>query len=331
MTAKISDCLIIGGGISGLIAGNILQTQGIKVKILDKGRGIGGRLATRRFSHPGYGEGIFDYGCPYFTVTSPVFKLTVEKWLKAGIVKPWIKTPENIYYCGVISNRAIAKYLAADLDVSTSTRVIKIQWQEQENHWQVFTETEEIYQAKTLILTPPLPQTLQLLADSPEIIISNTIKNKLVEITYDPCIAVLALLSAAIDIPSPGSLSIDSDNLSWISCNQQKGISPEAVAVTLLATATYSRSHWEDSDESIIQDLMTSASPWIKSEIISYQVHRWRYSQPQKVYGEPFLALTTPGNLILAGDGFVPSGVEGAALSGIAAADYAAANIFLKL
>ena len=50
---QLKSCLIIGGGISGLVAGTLLQSQGIKVTILDQGRGIGGRLATRRINFSG--------------------------------------------------------------------------------------------------------------------------------------------------------------------------------------------------------------------------------------------------------------------------------------
>ena len=72
--AKQKRCLIIGGGISGLIAATVLRRTGINATILDKGRGVGGRLATRRISHPSYGEGTFDYGAQYFTVSNSIFQ-----------------------------------------------------------------------------------------------------------------------------------------------------------------------------------------------------------------------------------------------------------------
>ena len=42
-SSTMPSCLVIGGGISGLIAARVLQHRGIKVTVLDKGRGIGGR------------------------------------------------------------------------------------------------------------------------------------------------------------------------------------------------------------------------------------------------------------------------------------------------
>ena len=71
INTKLPSCLIIGGGISGLIAATELKRNNFEVTILDKGRGIGGRLATRRIKHSVDIEGIFDYGAQHFTVNNP--------------------------------------------------------------------------------------------------------------------------------------------------------------------------------------------------------------------------------------------------------------------
>ncbi len=64
---------------SGLLAANKLQEAGWRVTVLDKGRGVGGRMATRRF-----GGGSFDHGAQFFTARSDEFKEMVEDWRKAG-------------------------------------------------------------------------------------------------------------------------------------------------------------------------------------------------------------------------------------------------------
>jgi renalase len=318
----LRDCVIIGGGISGLIAAKTLDNQGMKVTILDKGRGIGGRLATRRLNYGNSQEGIIDYGAPHFTAQSPTFQTMVEEWLELGLVKVW-STGFNIdnknYYCGVENNRAIAKYLARDLDVHTSTKVTHLEWRD--SYWQVYTETGTTFTGTKLLLTPPVPQTLALL-DNSDILLEPEIREKLNKVSYHPCIAVLALFSQPNLIPAPGGLGLKGNPLKWISCNHQKGISPYGYGVTLYASREYSQTHWDSADETIVQDLLTSAATWLKSEILTYQVHRWRYSQAEQVYGEPYLAITQPGILVLAGDGFLNFHLEGAALSGLAAGNY---------
>jgi len=319
----LKDCLIIGGGMSGLIAAKTLENHGLTVTILDKGRGIGGRLATRRLTHPHYGEGVIDYGAPHFTVDSTIFETIVKEWLDQGIVKIWSEGfkpgDEKTYYCGTQSNRSIAKYLAQNLEVYTSTKVEKIEWRGQ--YWQVYTETGNNFTSKQILLTCPIPQTVAIL-DNSHISIESEIRTKLTQVSYHPCIAVLALLSGSSQVPTPGGLWLEDSSLKWISCNHQKGISPLGYGVTLYATPEYSQSHWESKEEEIVKDLFTIASPWLKSEVVAYQVHRWRYSQANKVYGEPFLSIEESGKLVLAGDGFMGFGVEGAVLSGLRAAEY---------
>jgi renalase len=73
------SCVIVGAGISGLLAANTLKQEGWTVTVLDKG-GVGGRMATRRV-----GEGTFDHGAQFFTVRGERFANLVEGWLRAGV------------------------------------------------------------------------------------------------------------------------------------------------------------------------------------------------------------------------------------------------------
>ena len=42
------DIVIIGAGMSGIACARALRKAGAPVRLIDKGRGIGGRVATRR-------------------------------------------------------------------------------------------------------------------------------------------------------------------------------------------------------------------------------------------------------------------------------------------
>ncbi|MFM8294934.1 MAG: NAD(P)/FAD-dependent oxidoreductase [Microcystaceae cyanobacterium] len=320
--------LIIGGGISGLIAATVLQRAGIHVTILDKGRGIGGRLATRRIRNPAYGEGIFDYGAQFFTVSDPIFQAWIDEWQQNGVVKEWSRQFSEggkPCYRGINSNRSIAQYLGNHLAIHTQTRAIQMTWNA--SHWRVQTENGANFPGEALILTSPIPQSLALLDDS-EILLPSPLRYRLENVIYHPCIAVLALLEKPSRIPEPGGLRLKDASLAWVACNQKKGIS-QGNAVTLQATPEFSHAYWETDNAMAAEKLLEIASPWLGSSVMEYQVHRWRYSQPQTFLGEPYLALSEPGRLVMAGDAFsspktedASLNVERAVLSGWQAAHY---------
>ena len=59
------SCIVVGAGIAGLCSAHVLQDSGMPVVVLDQGRAVGGRLATRVIK-----QGVFDYGAQFFTVCS---------------------------------------------------------------------------------------------------------------------------------------------------------------------------------------------------------------------------------------------------------------------
>ena len=323
-----SDCIIIGGGITGLIIATILNRRGIKVIVIDKGRGIGGRLATRRVQQ-GSIEGVFDYGAQYFSVENPQFKLWVDDWLKNGVIKEWCQGFGDLdgkpRYCGVNGTRGIARYLAKNLDFRSKTKVTEISY---EKKWLVETDSELQYQGDMLVMTPPVPQSLALL-DASFIGLPLEVRFALEKIEYHSCIAVLALLEQPSNIPAPGGINLEDNFLIWLADNHQKGISPDGYAITLHATPQFSDEYWNADDAEIAYKLITAAADYLNSPVTKYQVHRWRYSLPKTVYNEPCLGLLELP-LVLAGDGFVAPKIEGAVLSGIAAGELISQRFGIK-
>ena len=62
------DVAVIGAGIAGLWTCKKLRSAGFKVALIDKSRGLGGRMATRRA-----GTLQFDHGAQFFTASKPAF------------------------------------------------------------------------------------------------------------------------------------------------------------------------------------------------------------------------------------------------------------------
>ncbi len=317
----MKSCVVVGAGLAGLVAAQQLQAAGIAVTVLDKGRGVGGRMATRRI-----GNGVIDHGAQFFTVRDERFRQLVEQWQAAGLVVEWTRGFVDVNgvwtgdgyprYRGVTGMTAVPKYLAQKLDVRTSTRVTTIQ--SQGDQWHLTTESGEAFAADVLVMTAPVPQAMALLG---AVDLPTAVMHALTQIEYDPCIAVLAVLDRPAAIPQPGGVQLDSEPIRWLADNTQKGISPDVPTITIHGAPQFSRDHWDMDRNAAGQLLLDAAASWLgMAQISEFQVHGWRYSQPVTVHDEPCLLVPGPPPLVFAGDAFAGPRVEGAAVSGLVAA-----------
>jgi predicted NAD/FAD-dependent oxidoreductase len=314
-----SEILIIGAGISGLLAGKILSQAGIEVKILEKSRGVGGRMSTRRFH-----KGIFDHGAQFFTSRNQEFRQWIEKWKDAGAVESWfgnqsagrqLSTFENhTRFIGVNGMTSVPKQLAKELGVHTGTLIKAISMAE--NYWIAESDNGDRYSASAMILSAPIPQSLKLL-EAGDVTIPMEEAKTLLSIEYDPCIAGLILLENASKIPPPGGMKFREGQIQWLGDNTQKGISPEATAVTVHASADFSRKNFDKAEAEIADLLIAEASPWLGSKVLDWQIHKWRYSKPGITFPAQYFETTALDGLYMIGDGFGGAKVEGAALSGM--------------
>ncbi len=137
MPNRPSNLLIVGAGMSGLMTAMTLSPDR-SITILDKGRSVGGRLATRRI-----GSGRADHGAQFFTVRDKAFATHVDRWLNEGLVFQWSTgwgdgsadaTPSDGHprYAVRDGMNAMAKHLAAQLvkrkgvDIQTGVTVASI-------------------------------------------------------------------------------------------------------------------------------------------------------------------------------------------------------------
>jgi predicted NAD/FAD-dependent oxidoreductase len=68
--------------------------------------------------------------------------------------------------------------------------------------------------------------------------------------------------------------------------------------------------------QEVAEDMLLSVNQYVKPEnVISFQTHRWKFSNATKRYDMPFYQIENR-NIFLAGDGFGIGNVEGAFLSG---------------
>ncbi|MBL8293349.1 MAG: FAD-dependent oxidoreductase [Bryobacterales bacterium] len=306
MMSKQRKCLIVGAGMAGLTAARVLRERDWDVTVLDKGRGVGGRMATRRL-----GDARLDHGAQFFTVREAAFREVVHEWEQRGWVRVWFEESGHQRYCAEQGLNGLAKRLAEGLDVRSGTLVTRV---EAAGHgWKTVTEAGEELCGDALILTAPAPQTLTLLDGC-----GAELHGKLRAIEYDPCFALLLTGEGASLVPAPGFVRPPSGIVSWIGDNVQKGITAgKGFALTVHATAEFTRLHFDSESEAVAEMLEEAASPWFAGRVSDRQLHRWRYSQPLKVCEKRCLVT---GSLVVGGDAWGGPRIEGAFLSGLAAA-----------
>lgn len=300
--------LIVGAGIAGLSAAKILAKYH-EVTVIDKGRGVGGRMATRKI-----GDCQADHGAQYFSVQSKGFQYFINELLAESIVSKWqLAQRKNIRYFGSKGMKMIPKKMAENINVILNEKVSEIV----DN--KLLSESGREYIFDQLILTQPVPQIQELLKQS-SIIISAKDEFALNLVKYEPCIAVIAVLNKVTEIQN-GGIILENQPVAWIADNFQKGISTKPCA-TLHASAGFSTENLEGDLNVIAQQMLESVEEFIpKSSVETFQVHRWRYSLASSRYPATFYQFDDKA-IFMAGDGFGIGNVEGAFLSGLNVAEF---------
>ena len=313
------DVLVIGAGLAGLTAARRLAREGRSVVVLDKGRGVGGRMATRRV-----GAARIDHGAQFFTVRSRDFAATVDGWRDAGVVREWcrgFRQPEDGHprYVGVEGMSSVAKDLAAGLDVHVATRVTAVR--QADAGWAVRLEAGGSLEGRAVLATAPVPQTLDLLGAVAAALDPGAL-DALAAVRYDPTMAALVALEEASSVPPPGGVQLDDGLIRWVGDNRAKGVS-SVPAVTLHASGPDSAARWDQPATTTLAALLGAGARWLgHGPVREAQLMRWRYAQPTVSHPERCLAVADgPAPLVCAGDAFGEARVEGAYLSGAAAAE----------
>ena len=306
--------VIVGAGICGLVAGRRLADSDVDVVVVDKGRSVGGRLATRRI-----GTATVDHGAQFFTVRTPAFQRQVDDWMDRGLVTIWSNgfTDDDGHprYVATSGMNSLAKDLAVELDVRCSTMAFGIRpGVDADAPWQVAIDDGTVHHADAVLVTTPLPQAFALLADS-----GIDLDGLLMRTDYDRTIALLATLDRPAALPHPGGLQAPVPELNFVADNMAKGISATP-AITAHASAAWSETHWDDELDNLRGALLELVQPWLgDASVLEAQVKKWRFATPRSPWPDPCW-VTAGGSIVLGGDAFDGPRVEAAHNSGLAAA-----------
>ncbi|MEM7745652.1 MAG: FAD-dependent oxidoreductase [Pseudomonadota bacterium] len=300
---------IIGAGMAGLACASRLAAAGLSPRVFDKGRGIGGRLATRRA-----GEGRqFDHGAQYLSARSDEFRAVLDKICGAGAGAFWEDGSREHHVVGVPGMSALAKHLGQGLEITQLAEVTAVR--KVGGGWLVaFGETSETFDK--VVLATPAPQTRALLG--PDHAVTKTIGAA----SFDPCLTLM--VAFAPGQPAPFVTRRDGDDpIAWIALDSSKpGRGSEACWVAQAGPA-WSHEHLEADKEEIARRMIPLVCDRLGADpaaITHAAAHRWRYANVSQPFGRPF-ASSDDQTLFAGGDWCLGPRVESAWTSGMAIAD----------
>lgn len=305
------DILVIGGGMAGLSAAQALAAAGRSVTVLDKGRGPGGRMATRRVESQG--ETLrFDHGAQYFTARDPAFRAVVAAWERDGIAASWPAAGEEAWV-GTPGMNACVKAMAEALDVRWGVRAERLT--RSAGLWQVIA-AGQVFTASTLIVAVPAEQAAVLLAD-----IAPPFAALAAGVASAPCWAVMA--SFAERLPLADTFRSDTAPVSWAARNSAKPGRGGPETWVIHASPARSRKLIDLPKDEVARTILAdffAATGTASILPMHLDAHRWLYAQPEARKGGEGAHFDAALGLGVAGDWLQSPRIEGAWLSGRALA-----------
>ncbi len=318
---------IIGAGLAGLIAARTLSDHGVDVRVLEKSRDVGGRLATRQTS-----AGLaMDHGAQYFTARDPRFAKYVQSWMHDSIVEPWLgriveldpdgevcgEKRSQPRYVGVGGMKMIARHLSNGLDIAYESEVTALK-RHSDGRWNAIgADDDDVLSTSDVVITNcPPPQSLGLLEGHTDL------SGNIAAVQMQPCWAVMLQTSALDDVPLDGAF-INDFALSWIARDSSKpGRASGTTTWVLHASTPWSVEHLDASPDRVQHDLLAALSQIMRrpiNDVPHCVVHRWLYASPVVALEDECLWDAAVG-LGACGDWCGGPRVEGAFLSGSAMA-----------
>jgi renalase len=304
--------VIIGAGISGLVMAQKLVAAGATVVVLEKSRGVGGRMATKRV-----GGAVFDQGAQFFTVRDAAFAGLVQEWRERGLVNSW---PDSSHrrLVGAPGMTAVPKALAEGLEILREHKVTAARRHEC-GCWELDVEGQGIVRAERVLFACPVPQALAMLKVG-EVVLPEKTAEDLGALQYHPCLALLVTLVGPSAVPADG-VAFTEGPVRWIADNVKKGVVQNAPgAVTIHAAAEFAEANYGMPEAEVAAKLLPEVEAMLGAAVTATTLHRWKFSEPKTTHAECCVWLPEL-KLGFAGDAFGGAKVEGAVLSGLALAE----------
>lgn len=298
---ETSDFLVVGAGLGGIAFARDAARTGHSVRILERGRTLGGRAASL-----GQDEICFDYGAQYFTARGARLCALAEAGLREGWLSIWNRgfpywqagsvhardAEGEPRFAPVNGMGDLPARLADGLTVQRAAYVTQVRRDGAEGVWTATCAGGSAYRGRRLILNLPPPQMLPL---TRHLFDSETIA-RLEKVTFLPTWTLLVSLER--DLPPTdwtGALEVrEHPVLAWVSRDHTKRAAGSPPALVVHASGAWSAAHLEEDGEAVrdallsaLPDLLGAPLPGIRAS----HAHRWRFARPLCGITEPCLYL----------------------------------------
>ncbi|KAK9085872.1 hypothetical protein Sjap_026283 [Stephania japonica] len=359
MDRAIPKVAVVGSGISGAVCASVLATNGVCVTVFESGRGPGGRMSQRKEIIEDGKKVFFDHGAPFFTIRDNDVMSLVCKWESRALVTQWKesfgcvdcvsrkfvdneKEGTNKMFVGVPGMNSICGALCCEhgVEAKFGITVGKLNWLEDKHVWELIGfdgqnlgQFDGVAASDYYVVSPwftdvtgkkpPLDVT-----SNPELAL------KLQEVSFVSCFALmLAFEEPLSSIPVRSFSFKNSDVLRWAFCDSSKpGRLSSSECWVLHSTEEYAKrvitqfglrmpsvSLLSKVAEELLQEFQKTVLGI--PQPIFIKAHRWDRAFPTSAVAREEKCLwDISKRLAICGDFCVSPDVEGAILSGMAAA-----------
>ncbi len=312
---------IVGAGLAGMACAKTLEAHGARVRLFEKSRRPGGRMATRRVEVDGVTHA-FDHGAQYLTARGLHFAavLEVTKSMNWPDEKRWVGQPNMAIIC---------RGLADGLDITVNRHVVQITgspgaWMVRHHDAALVTPGGNAPDAPpaedgpfdAVALAIPSPQAIPLLAGpAPHLALV------LEGVVMAPCWTLMVAFPTRL--PLQDTLRLTGGPIGWAARDSSKpGRNAEQENWVVQASPAWTREHLERRPAEVALLLRDALEKLVGQPLPPTLVclaHRWRYALVEKPLGAPCLWDPALG-LGAGGDWAIDARAEAAVDSGTAMA-----------
>ena len=254
------DVIIVGAGLAGSYLARKLHLRGQNTLIIEKSKGVGGRLSTKPV-----GSGLADYGCQYLSPKTEELSTLIQELETKKIIKKSNLFENKSSYIAPYGMNKIPQYLSLGIKTLLNQKVESLK--RKRGEWKIITDSFSL-RSNALILTMPINQVTELLK------LNDAELKELPTSKYKSFFTLTLQSENQINPQAVSSIK----NAPWICNNLLKGIENKKNIYTINLTAEFSESLFilkKSEKDKILNNLLLN----IGFENYSHlRLHFWKYA-----------------------------------------------------